>query len=147
MASSVAEDLKNRRLNIWNDAQAILKDAADENRDMTSEEQGRFEGRMVEIDKLDARLRGVLEAEQRARDTDKAFDAVTSKRPEVRVAQHADSSGRDVGTEVRSFLKGEAGQPRSMQGMRRSGIRPTVSHPRPPVRRTHPAGAHRFGSC
>ena len=107
MANSVAEDLRNRRLNIWNEAKGILQDAADENRDMSAEEQGRWEGRMVEIDKLDARLKGVLEAEQRSKDTDKAFDSITSKRPEIRA--HADSTGRDIQGEVRGFLKGEAG--------------------------------------
>lgn len=108
MASTVAEDLKNRRLNIWNEAKAIIEDAANENRDMTPEEQGRWEGRMVEIDKLDARLKGVLEAEQRSADTDRAFDAITSRKPDARV--HASSDGRDMQAEVRAFLKGETGK-------------------------------------
>jgi HK97 family phage major capsid protein len=110
VASSVAEDLKNRRLNIWNEAKAILTDAADENRDMTAEEQGRYEGRMVEIDKLDARLRGVLEAEQRSADTDRAFDAIAGRKPDARVMAHAGSDGRSLDAELRSFLKGEGGQ-------------------------------------
>jgi HK97 family phage major capsid protein len=115
VASSVAEDLKNRRLNIWNEAKAIIEDAANENRDMSPEEQGRWEGRMVEIDKLDARLKGVLEAEQRSADTDKAFNSITSRKPERPVAGYADSDGRDIQGEVRSFLKGESGQPRAME--------------------------------
>jgi HK97 family phage major capsid protein len=109
VASSVAEDLKNRRLNIWHDAEKIIKDAADENRDMTAAEQGEWEGRMLEIDKLDARLKGVLAAEERARDTDRAFDKVTSRPADARVAAHANSDGRDVAAELRAFLKGESG--------------------------------------
>jgi HK97 family phage major capsid protein len=108
VASSVANDLKGRRLNIWHDAEKIIRDAADENRDMTSAEQGEWEGRMLEIDKLDARLKGVLEAEQRSADTDKAFDAVTSRKPDARA--HASSDGTDVQAEVRAFLKGETGK-------------------------------------
>ena len=108
MASTVAQDLQGRRLNIWNEAKAIITDASNENRDMTPEEQGRWEGRMAEIDKLDARLKGVLEAEQRSADTDKAFDAITTRNPDARV--HASSDGRDMQTEVRSFLKGDSGK-------------------------------------
>ena len=116
MASSVAEDLKNRRLNIWNEAKAIIEDAADENRDMSPEEQGRWEGRMVEIDKLDARLQGRPRSRAAvARTPTRRSTRSPASGPRSRVAQHADSNGRDVSTEVRSFLKGEAGQPRAME--------------------------------
>ena len=109
MASTVAKSLQDRRLNMWNEARAIIEDAANENRDMTPEEQGRWEGRMAEIDKIDARLTGVLEAEQRAADTDKAFDAI-GKRPATREAAYAaNSDGRDLNAELRSFLRGDQG--------------------------------------
>src|SRR5215813_2348791 len=108
--SSVARDLDNRRKNVWAEAKAILEEAANENRDMTPEEQGRWEGRMGEIDKIDARLRGVLEAEQRSAAADDAFDAISRKIPDARVAAHLGSDGRDVGAEVRAFLKGDTGK-------------------------------------
>lgn len=113
--SQVAKDLQNRRQNVWHEAKAILEDAANENRDMSPEEQGRWEGRMAEIDKIDARLRGVLEAEQRAADADKAFDSIGTRAPDPRAAAHASSDGRDVNSEVRAFLKGEQGSPRTME--------------------------------
>jgi HK97 family phage major capsid protein len=114
VASSVATALQERRASMWNEAKAIIEDAANENRDVTPEEQGRWEGRMAEIDKLDARLKGVLESEQRARDTDAAFNAI-GKRPASREAAHAAASdGRDLNTELRSFLRGDQGSPRHM---------------------------------
>ena len=123
MASTVATDLKERRLNIWHDAEKIIKDAKEENRDMTAAEQGEWEGRMLEIDRLDDRLKGVLAAEQRAQDTDAAFDRVTARRPDARVSQHASSDGRNVQDEIRSFLKGESGN-RAMEFGHNPGLGP-----------------------
>src|SRR5215467_1735188 len=114
VASSTATSLQERRARMWHEAEAILVSAADENRDMSAEEQGRWEGLMGEIDRLDARLRGVLDAEQRSADTDAAFDAI-GKRPASREAAYAaNSGGRDLNAELRSFLKGEHGAPRFM---------------------------------
>ena len=114
--STVAKDLQTRRNNVWHEAKAILEDAANENRDMSPEEQGRWEGRMAEIDKIDARLRGVLEAEQRAADADSAFNNITTRRPDrAAMASHADSNGRDVNNEIRSFFRGDQNAPRSME--------------------------------
>src|SRR5262249_48723038 len=106
-ASTTETSVHDRRKRMWNEAEAILTTAADENRDMSAEEQGRWEGLMGEIDRLDDRLRGVLDAEQRSRDTDAAFDAI-GKRPASREAAAAASSdGRDLGTELRSWLLGK----------------------------------------
>src|SRR5262245_24245311 len=98
---------------MWHEAEAILTTAADENRENTAEELGKWEGLMGEIDRLDARMRGVLDAEQRARDTDAAFDAV-GRRPVHPAAAAASSDGRDLNSELRAFLKGEPGAPRVM---------------------------------
>ena len=108
--SEVAKRLRDRRLNVWNENKALLEQVADENRSFTAEEEGRIAAFNEEMDKLDERIRGVLDQEKRARDADQAFDAVTSKRPDVRV--HASSDGRDTSNEVRAFLKGESGNRR-----------------------------------
>jgi HK97 family phage major capsid protein len=122
VASSTAQTLQDRRLNLWNEARAIIEDAANENRDITPEEQGRWEGRMGEIDKLDARLRGVLEAEKRAKDTDNAFDAITTRPVDQRAgAVAAQSDGRDVNEEIRAMLRGEAGAAKSIE-VRHNGV-------------------------
>ena len=113
--SQVAKDLDTRRKNVWHEAKAILEDAANENRDMSPEEQGRWEGRMAEIDRIDARLRGVLEAETRAADADNAFNAITSRTPGRATASPADSSGRDVRSEIRAFFRGTDGSPKAME--------------------------------
>src|SRR5262245_45528141 len=70
---------------------------------------------MEELDRIDGKLEGVLNAEKRAADTDAAFDAI-GKRPADRTASALmnASNGRDLNTEIRSFLKGEQGAPRFM---------------------------------
>ena len=100
---------------MWNEARAILETGAQENRELTAEEQGTWERMMEELDRIDGKLEGVLNAEKRAADTDAAFDAI-GKRPADRTASALmnASNGRDLNTEIRSFLKGEQGAPRFM---------------------------------
>jgi len=100
---------------VWNEARAILETGAQENRELTAEEQGTWERMMEELDRIDGKLEGVLNAEKRAADTDAAFDAI-GKRPADRTASALmnASNGRDLNTEIRSFLKGEQGAPRFM---------------------------------
>lgn len=43
MASEVAKRLRDRRLNVWNDAKKIAEQAAEENRSLTDDEQGRWD--------------------------------------------------------------------------------------------------------
>ena len=123
--SEVASRLRDRRLNVWNEARAILDRGVEENRELTAEEQGSWQRMMEELDNIDSKIEGVLKAEQRAKDTDTAFDSITSKRPERRagrgydafgapVGDGAQSDGRDANSEIRSFLRGEAGAPRSI---------------------------------
>ena len=109
--SEVAKSLRDRRLNVWNEARQLPMTAADENRQMTPEEDGKFQRMMEELDKIDEKLGGVLAAEKRSKDTDDAFNAITRK-PENRSSAYrgvynADSDGRDVNTEIRSWIRGE----------------------------------------
>jgi HK97 family phage major capsid protein len=102
--SEVAKRLRDRRLSVWNENKALIEMAAEENRSFTSEEEGRMAAFNEEMDKLDERIRGVLEQEKRSRDADAAFDAVIGQRPS---AGMADSTGRDPNAELRAFFKGE----------------------------------------
>ena len=113
--SEVAKRLRDRRLNVWEQAKGLADTAAEENRAFSAEEQGTWDALNEELDKLDARIKSVLDTEKRARDADDAFNAVTGRKPDARAGSHAGSDGRDVNAEVRSFLKGEAGAPRSME--------------------------------
>lgn len=114
--SEVAKRLRDRRLNVWEEAKKLAEDAAEENRSFSAEEQGKWDALNEELDKLDARIKSVLDTEKRAKDADAAFDHVTSRKPDrAPAAHHAGSDGRDMNAEVRAFLKGEPGQPRAME--------------------------------
>jgi len=105
--SEVAKKLRDRRLNVWNEAKAIADRAAEENRAFSAEEQGTWEALNGELDQLDTRIKAVLDQEKRSKDADAAFDALAGKKVEKR--------GNDqVDTEVRSWLRGDPGQGRHL---------------------------------
>src|SRR5262249_51572962 len=94
-----------------------LEKGAEENRELTAEENGTWQRMMEELDNIDGKIEGVLKAEQRTADTDAAFNAI-GKRPADRAgmaaAAAAQTGGRDLNNELRAFLKGEPGAPRVM---------------------------------
>lgn len=102
--SEVAKRLRDRRLNVWEQAKGIVTTAADENRALSSEEQGSYEAMMEELDNLDVRIKSVLDTEKRAKDADAAFDAIAGKKPESGNMPQAKGE-----QELRSWLRGEAG--------------------------------------
>lgn len=114
MASEVAKRLRDRRLNVWNDAKKIAEDAASENRALTDEEQGRWDAMQEEMQKLDTRIRAVLDTEKRAKDAEDAFDALSGKKPEQGQAQRT-AGGVKMLEEVRKWARGEDGAPRNLE--------------------------------
>lgn len=115
--SEVAKRLRDRRLNVWNEARGYVETAAEENREMTAEEQGTWQRLMEELDSIDEKIGGVLKAEQRSKDTDAAFDKITARKPERPAEKrggevsHADGGGRDLDTEIRAFLSDRHANP------------------------------------
>ena len=117
MANEVAKRLRDRRLNVFNQAREIADTAADENRKFTAEEQGTWEALNEEINELDKRIKAVLDQEKRAADADKTFNELT-KGP----ADHAKTpEGSNVAAELRNFLIGSPGSPRTFD------VQPTAS--------------------
>lgn len=113
MASEVAKRLRDRRLNVWNDAKKIAEDAAAENRAFTPEEQGKWDAMQEEMRTLDQRIGAVLDTEKRAKAADQAFDELEGKpkeqRGDPRVAQNKTLE------EVRRWARGEEGAPRMLE--------------------------------
>ena len=108
MANEIAKRLRDRRLNVWEQAKELADKAVEDNRAFTAEEQGTYEALNEELDALDKRIKAVLDQEKRAADADKTFNELTkgpaddSKVPDT----------RKFGAELRSFLIGEPGTPR-----------------------------------
>lgn len=123
MASEVAKRLRDRRQNVWNDARKIAEDAAQENRALTDEEQGKWEAMQEEMQKLDVRIRAVLDTERRAKEADEAFDALSGKSPEKGQAQRT-AGGHKMLEEIRKWARGEDGAPRNLEIRRDPGLGP-----------------------
>ena len=119
--SEVANRLRERRLNVWNENKALLDQVAEENRSFTAEEQGKIEAFNEELDNLDARIRTVLEQEQRSKDADAAFNRLSGGKTTVRGGDGGSfpaargSDGRDLNAELRSFARGDANSPRAIE--------------------------------
>jgi HK97 family phage major capsid protein len=105
MASEVAKRLRDRRLNVWNDAKKIAEDAANENRSFTPEEQGRWDAMQEEMTTLDTRIKAVLDTEKRASDADKAYNDLADK-PQTRGSNPAQQAGAE---EFRKWARGDGG--------------------------------------
>lgn len=103
MASDVAKTLRDRRLNAWSQAKEVLESA--ENRSMTAEETQKYDAAMAEVDTLDERLKSVLDAEQRSREADKAYDDITGRQ-----VQHGGGAQDARIEEVRKWALGETAQ-------------------------------------
>jgi HK97 family phage major capsid protein len=111
MASEVAKRLRDRRLNIWNEAKGLAEAASEQNRAFSSEEQGKWEALNGELDELDKRIKSVLDTEARAKDADDAFDKLSGK---PRAAGADDPSLAQANGELRAWFRGEAGTGRAL---------------------------------
>jgi HK97 family phage major capsid protein len=120
--SELVTRLRDRRANVWEQAKELADRAAEENRSFSGEEQRQWDEMNSELDALDSRIKSVLEGEQRAKATEEQFDAIHGQKRSERQRQTAGVGGRepgggdsggsgpDVGTELRAFLRGEAGR-------------------------------------
>ena len=123
MASEVAKRLRDRRQNVWNDAKGIAEQAAQENRALTDEEQGRWDAMQEEMSKLDTRIRAVLDTEKRAKEADDAFDALSGRKPDQGQAQRTAGGSRML-EEVRKWARGEEGASRHLEIRRDPALGP-----------------------
>jgi HK97 family phage major capsid protein len=95
---------------VWNEARSIIEKGAEENRELSAEEQGTWQRMMEELDTIDAKIEGVLTAEKRAKDTDDAFNAILGKDVDKRrQGRDGPSHNGMVNDEIRAWFRGDAG--------------------------------------
>ena len=127
MPSEVAKRLRDRRLNVWEEAKGIAESAASENRALSDDEQGRWDALQEEMSKLDVRIKAVLETEKRAKDADDAFDALSGKKPDEGQAARTAGGGKML-EEIRKWARGDEGASRHLDDVREiwqnPGVRP-----------------------
>lgn len=125
--SDMTERLRDRRLNVWNEAKGIADAAAEGNRNFSADEQGKWDALNSELDQLDTRIKSALETEQRAKANDDAFNALNSK-PTDRDGRQAPAGSFDERretqmAELRKFMRGDQGTPRVYQ-VKPDGVAP-----------------------
>jgi HK97 family phage major capsid protein len=100
---NLARQLRDDRQKLWHDAKALMDRERAESRSLTAEENTQLDGLMDRIDKTDARMKDVVNAEKRSRETDEAYNEMTSRPAERAVA------GRDSEFEenLRKFVLGD----------------------------------------
>jgi HK97 family phage major capsid protein len=133
--SELVKRLRDRRLNVWNEARELADKAAEENRAFSGEEEAKWQTLNGELDQLDKRIGSILEGEKRAADTEETFRKLYGQPVDPNQRQSANgpvggATGREPGsgdpasqqrnTELRSFLRGK-GEP-TFQVMPRDGF-------------------------
>jgi HK97 family phage major capsid protein len=121
--SEVAKRLRDRRLNVWEEAKGIAEKAAEENRALSEEEQGRWDALQEEMQKLDVRIRAVLDTEKRAKEADDAYDQLSGKTPARGQAQ-ATAGGPKMLQEIRAWARGDEGAGRVLEVRRDPALGP-----------------------
>jgi HK97 family phage major capsid protein len=106
--SEVTKRLRDRRLSVWEDAKKLADVAADENRAFNSEEQSQWDTLNAELNALDSRIKSVIDGEQRAKDTEDAFNRLEGRSSEGR--EVATRGRGEVEDQFRAFLRGEGGR-------------------------------------
>ncbi len=107
--SEVVKRLRDRRLNVWEQAKELADRAAEENRAFTPEEQSSWDSSNGELDALDKRIKNVIDGEQRAKDTEDAFSKLEGQ-PVTGKNGNLPENKRVA--ELRAFALGAPGAPR-----------------------------------
>jgi HK97 family phage major capsid protein len=103
MASDLAKSLHDQELDVWGKIQLLAKTAADEKRDLTSDELRSYEAMHKELDGIDTRLKELLDVEKRTAATEKMYEELETRRANPRFSQQATTFEQ----ELRSFVNGE----------------------------------------
>jgi HK97 family phage major capsid protein len=102
--SEFIKRLQERRLNVWEQTKELLDTAEGEKRDLTAEEETKYQALNADLDKIDARVKDLREAEQRTKDAEAAFSDLLGKPADER------KKVQDTSAELRQWLTGEGGK-------------------------------------
>lgn len=100
--SSFIKALQERRANVWEQAKELLDTAEQEKRDLTAEEEAKYQALNADLDKIDQRAKDLVEAEQRTKDAEAAFAGLLAKPQEPGARK-----GEEKDSELRRWARGE----------------------------------------
>lgn len=110
MSDELIKSLQERRLRAWENVKGILESAEAEGRDLTAEEEGSYQAGNADLNRLDERINGLVEAEQRAADAAAAFESLNSRSTAPQGAADGDEFRRFITGEVRSYVASPTAQ-------------------------------------
>lgn len=102
--SEFIKRLQERRLNVWEQTKGLLDTAEADKRELTAEEEQTYQRLSADLDKIDERVKEMVEAEQRTKDAEAAFADLLDKPADVR------KQAQDTSAELRQWLTGEGGK-------------------------------------
>ena len=103
MSDDLLRRLSERRMNVWEQAKALLEDAESESRALSAEEEAQWTTMNADLDSLDQRIKSIADAEKRAADQSAAFEAI-ERQPQTR----ATTGGDTKADEFRAFVMGQS---------------------------------------
>lgn len=106
MAHPYLDNLVEARQRAWDEGKKLLDDAAAETRELTAEEESKWQAINVDIDAKDAQISEIRAAEEREAEAAVARQAYESTFGEARIAQHDQRQAYDLA----AFLRGEEGR-------------------------------------
>lgn len=119
MASEIAKQLRDKRLKAWNEARALLD--ATEKRSLSAEEESKWQSLNGEIDKIDERLKTILDAETRSRQADEAYNRLGDKPQQRALSGREEGAVRVDQEELRQWMQGNRNGGPVTIGRRKSG--------------------------
>lgn len=93
MARSVAKELMERRASLIEQMQEIAQRGVTEDRDLSGEEQQKFDRMYAEAEKLAERAKAIADGESRAKEIEESFRGVTGREPGRQGGEPAGGSG------------------------------------------------------
>jgi len=102
--SEFIKRLQERRLNVWEQTKELLDTAEEAKRELSAEEEQTYQRLSADLDKIDERVKEMVEAEQRTKDAEAAFADLLDKPADVR------KKAQDTSAELRQWLTGEGGK-------------------------------------
>lgn len=92
--AGIADQLMERRASLIDQAQEIAQTGVTEGRDLSADEQARFEGMIAEAESLATRAKAIKDGEDRAHEIENSFRKVTGKEPNEKRTEQEGSLGK-----------------------------------------------------
>lgn len=99
--NDIVKRLLERRNTVLKEARDLAEASASENRQMTPEENGRWDGLNTELNALDTRMQAMAEQEKRSRDTSSLFESI-----QAQPSNGAAGSESPEASQLRSWMMG-----------------------------------------